>query len=115
MLARRPGGRLIVGADKGYDTRDFISSVRALGVTPHIAQNTSRRGGSGIDCRTTQHPDYALSQVIRKRIEEIFGWGKTIGSMRKTKFRSVARVGFDALLTVAGYNLVQMRRLIYAC
>ncbi|MEQ8992374.1 MAG: transposase, partial [Gammaproteobacteria bacterium] len=53
--------------------------------------------------------------VIRKRIEEIFGWGKTIGSMRKTKFRGVARVGFDAMLTVAGYNLVRMRRLIYAC
>ncbi|MEQ8234485.1 MAG: IS5 family transposase [Gammaproteobacteria bacterium] len=115
MLARRPGGRLTVGADKGYDTRDFISSVRALGVTPHIAQNTSRRGGSAIDCRTTRHPGYALSQVIRKRIEEIFGWGKTIGSMRKTKFRGVARVGFDAMLTVAGYNLVRMRRLIYAC
>ncbi|MEQ8694265.1 MAG: IS5 family transposase [Gammaproteobacteria bacterium] len=115
MLARRPGARVTVGADKGYDTRDFIESVRALGVTPHIAQNTTRRGGSGIDNRTTRHPGYLLSQVIRKRIEEIFGWGKTIGSMRKTKFRGVARVGFDTLLTMAGYNLVRMRRLIYDC
>ena len=83
-----------------------------LGVTPHVAQNLTRRGGSAIDGRTTRHPGYGLSQIIRKRIEEVFGWGKTVGPMRKTKLRGVARVGFEMMLTVTGFNLVRMRNLL---
>lgn len=114
MLARRPASHATVGADKAYDTHDFITHARALGVTPHVAQNDKRPGGSAIDGRTTRHPGYGLSQVIRKRIEEVFGWGKTVGPMRKTKLRGLARVGFQMLLTIAGFNLIRMRNLIPA-
>lgn len=114
MLARRPAARVTVGADKAYDTQDFIAQARALGVTPHVAQNDKRRGGSAIDGRTTRHPGYGLSQVIRKRIEEVFGWGKTVGPLHKTKLRGLARVGFQMLLTAAGFNLIRMRRLLGA-
>ena len=114
MLARRPASHAAVGADKAYDTHDFIAQARALGVTPHVAQNDKRPGGSAIDGRTTRYPGYDLSQVIRKRIEEVFGWGKTVGPMRKTKLRGLARVGFQMLLTIAGFNLIRMRNLIPA-
>lgn len=112
MMRRVPGGRSTLAADKAYDVIGFVDSLRALGVTPHVAQNLTRRGGSAIDARTTRHPGYAVSQTVRKRIEEIFGWGKTIGPMRKTKLRGAARVGFEMLLTVAGFNLVRMRKLL---
>jgi len=112
MMGRVPAGHATLAADKAYDVTGFIDSLRALGVTPHVAQNLTRRGGSAIDGRTTRHPGYAVSQVIRKRIEEVFGWGKAIGPMRKTKLRGVTRVGFEMLLTVTGFNLIRMRNLM---
>jgi len=112
MLGRQPGRRVTLGADKAYDVRDFVDRARAIGVTPHVAQNVARRGGSAIDERTTRHEGYAVSQVIRKRIEEVFGWGKTVGPLRKTKLRGIARVGFQMLLTMAGFNLIRMRSLL---
>ena len=104
-------GRITVGADKGYDTRDFVQAVRLLAVTPHVAQNTSRRA-SAIDGRTTRHPGYAESQQRRKRIEEIFGWLKTIGLMRQTRHRGKARVGWMFVFGLAVYNLVRIRNLV---
>lgn len=112
MLARQPARRATLGADKAYDVRDFVERARAIGVTPHVAQNVTRRGGSAIDARTTRHEGYAVSQVIRKRIEEVFGWGKTVGPLRKTKLRGIARVGFQLLLTMTGFNLIRMRGLL---
>ncbi len=112
MVARQPARRVTVGADKAYDVRDFVERARALGATPHVAQNLTRRGGSAIDDRTTRHEGYGVSQVIRKRIEEVFGWAKTVGPMRKTKLRGVARVGFQLMLTMAGFNLIRMRGLL---
>jgi len=105
--------QISLGADKNYDTRDFVARLRGLNVTPHVAQNTTNRR-SAIDGRTTRHPGYAVSQRVRKRIEEAFGWAKYIGPVRKTKFRGRARVRFQWLLTVAGYNLVRMRNLVAA-
>jgi hypothetical protein len=111
MLAQIPGaGTMTVGADKGYDTRDFVAQTRALAVTPHVAQNTSGRR-SAIDERTTRHPGYAVSQRIRKRVEEVFGWMKTIGLMRKTRHKGVDRVGWMFVFAAAAYNLIRMRNL----
>jgi len=111
MVGRQPARRITLGADKAYDVRDFVEHARALGDTPHVAQNLTRRGGSAIDDRTTRHKGYGVSQLIRKRIEEVFGWAKTVGPMRKTKLRGIARVGFQMLLTMAGFNLIRMRAL----
>jgi IS5 family transposase len=109
MRARRSGRhRLTLGADRGYDAADFVAAVRALNVTPHIAQNTSRR--SAIDDRTTRHPGYALSQ----RVEEAFGWIKTTGGFRKTRHRGTARVGWLFTLTAAACNLVRLPKLLEA-
>ena len=102
-----------VGADKGYDQSDFVEGLRRRGVTPHVAQHDTHRR-SKIDERTTRHEGYWLSQVRRKVVEQIFGWGKTVGGMRKTRHRGRARVGWAFLFTNAVYNLVRMRRLIYA-
>jgi transposase len=110
MLQKRRG---TVGADKAYDTRDFVSRVRAAGVTPHVAQNQRNRR-SAIDGRTTRHPGYAISQTKRKRVEEIFGWGKTIGLLDKLRHRGRDRVGWVFTFTAAAYNLVRMRNLITA-
>ena len=99
-------------ADKNYDTQGCVAQLRDAGVTPHVAQNTGRRGGSAIDGRTTRHPGYALSQRVRKRVEEIFGWVKTVGGMRKTRFRGKARVGWMFTWALAAYNLVRMRNLL---
>lgn len=101
-----------LGTDKGYDTADFVSGLREMGVTPHVACNDKRPGGSAIDARTTRHAGYEVSQRIRKRIEEVFGWAKTIGQMRQTKLRGYAKVGFQFVLTMASYNLVRMRNLL---
>jgi hypothetical protein len=91
-----PGRRRItLAGDKGYDTRDFVKSCRDRNVTPHVAQNTSRRR-SALDARTTRHPGYAVSLKVRKRVEEIFGWMKTIGGFRKTRFRGVERTQLAA-------------------
>jgi transposase len=104
------GGRVTLGGDKGYDTRDFVQAVRLLGVTPHVAQNTSNRR-SAIDGRTTRHVGYAVSQVRRKRVEEIFGWLKTVGLMRKTRHRGTRRVDWTFTFALAAYNLVRIRNL----
>src|SRR5215831_11504055 len=86
MLEQIPGDHQVtVGADKGYDTQDFVAECRHLKVTPHVAQNTKRSGGSAIDARTTRHSGYAVSQKKRKRIEECFGWLKTIALIRKVR------------------------------
>jgi transposase len=111
MLGGRPQpDRVTLGADKAYDTRDFVGAVRLLAVTPHVAQNTTNRS-SAIDGRTTRHPGYAVSQQRRKRIEEIFGWLKTIGLLRKTRHRGRARVGWMFIFGLAVYNLVRLRNL----
>jgi transposase len=114
MLGHRAtAGRITVGADKGYDTRDFVEALRLLQVTPHVAQNTSNRA-SAIDARTTRHAGYEVSQGIRKRIEEIFGWLKTVGLLRKTRHRGRRRVSWMFLFSLAVYNLVRIRNLAEA-
>jgi transposase len=113
MLEKIPGDqRVTVGADKGYDTRDFVAECRNLHVTPHVAQNTKRSGGSAIDARTTRHSGYAVSQQKRKRIEECFGWLKTIALMRKVRHRGIEKVGWVFTFAAAAYNLVRMRNLL---
>lgn len=112
MVGQRPGThRITVGADKLYDTQGFVTDLRELRATPHVAQNDTRRR-SAIDGRTTRHSGYDVSQQLRKRVEEIFGWGKTIGPMRKTKFRGRKPIRFQLLLTLAGYNLIRMRNIL---
>ena len=104
--------RITLGGDKNYDTRDFVASCRALNITPHVAQNEARPGGSALDARTTHHPGYAVSQWVRKRIEEAFGWMKTIGGLRKTRYRGRERVQMHAYLVAAAYNLLRIARLL---
>lgn len=115
MLDRQPGSRhrVTLGADKAYDTQDFVRECRERQVTPHVAQNTSGRR-SAIDGRTTRHPGYAISQRIRKRVEEIFGWTKTIGGGRKLRYLGLARNQCWAELTTAAYNLVRLVKLLPA-
>jgi len=113
MLEQIPGeNRLTVGADKGYDTKDFVAECRNLKVTPHVAQNVKRNGGSAVDGRTTRHTAYAISQRKRKRIEESFGWLKTIALMRKVRHRGIHKVGWIFTFAAAAYNLVRMRNLL---
>ena len=100
-----------VGGDKGYDTKDFVARTRKQGVTAHVAQNTTNRR-SAIDARTTRHGGYAVSIRKRKQIEEAFGWIKTIGGMRKTRFIGLGRVSAQALFTFAAYNLVRIGNLL---
>jgi transposase len=100
-----------LGADKGYDARDFVMELRELNVRPHIAQNSSGRR-SAIDRRTTRHPGYAASQRVRKRIEEAFGWIKTVAGLKKTRFRGLARVDLAFTFVAAAYNLVRLPRLL---
>ena len=109
---RLPGRRRVtLGSDKGYDTREFVAFCRALNVTPHVARNRLRPGGSALDARTVRHPGYAISQRVRKRIEEAFGWMKTIGGLRKTRYRGRERVQMHAYLVGAAYNLVRIAKL----
>jgi hypothetical protein len=111
LVARRgTHRRLTLAADKSYDTRDFVDALRGLVVTPHVAQHTTKRA-SAVDRRTTRHPGYQVSQRRRKRIEEIFGWLKTVGLLRKTRHRGVARVGWMCTFGLAVYNLVRLRTL----
>ena len=113
MLERLPGtDRVTVGADKGYDTKDFVAECRNLEVTPHVAQNVKRSGGSAIDGRTTRHGGYEISQKKRKRIEESFGWLKTIALMRKVRHRGIHKVGWVFTFAAAAYNLVRMKNLL---
>ena len=99
-----------LGADKSYDTRACVASLRAIGVTPHVAQNTTGRR-SAVDGRTTHAHGYDASQKVRRRIEEIFGWMKTVGGFRKTRYRGLERVHFAGYLVAAAYNLVRLVRL----
>jgi len=113
MLQELPGiGRVTVGGDKGFDTADFVRECRKLSVTPHVAQNSGRRGGSAIDGRTAGHAGYAISQKKRKRIEECFGWLKTIALLRKVRHRGTLKVDWVFTFACAAYNLVRMRNLM---
>jgi transposase len=111
--------RITLGADKAYDVETFIAALRERNVTPHIAidghlTKTGKRRKTAIDARTTRHPGYAASQIIRKRIEEAFGWIKTVAVLRKTRHRGVARVGWMFTLSAAAYNLVRIPKLLAA-
>ncbi len=108
--ADRPG-RITLGADKGYDAEDFVNELRSMNVTPHVAAKIT---GSAIDGRTTRHEGYAVSQRIRKRIEEVFGWGKTVGPLAQTMLRGAERVGAQFTFAVAGYNLARLPKLLAA-
>jgi transposase len=114
LMAERIDGeeRVTLAADKGYDTKDFVKEMRHLKVTPHVSQNVRRRGGSAIDGRTTRHDGYKISQRKRKRIEEVFGWLKTVGALRKTRHRGLFKVGWVFTFAAAAYNLVRMRNLL---
>jgi len=112
MVKEIPGShRITVGADKGYDTTDFVQDLRACRTTPHVAQHYRGRR-SAIDGRTTRHRGYAVSQRKRKRIEEVFGWGKTVGLMRKVKLRGLPKISAFFTLNAVAYNLVRMRNLL---
>lgn len=100
-----------VGGDRGFDSADFVTALRTEGITPHIAQNITAYRGSNLDGRTVRHDGYRRSQRCRKKIEEIFGWGKTIGGLRKTRYRGVARTGFWAYVVGAAYDLLRMANL----
>jgi len=106
----RTTSRITLGGDKGYDTENFVKELRRLKVTPHVAQNNSNRK-SAIDGRTTNHPNYAVSQRTRKRIEEGFGWMKTVGRLRKTMYRGIEKIAMQLDLHAAAYNLVRMKNL----
>lgn len=114
MRAIPVGGNITVGADKGYDTKGFIDGCRDLGVTPHVSQCVTSHRGSGIDARTTRHPGYGISTIIRRRIESIFGWKKTVGGCRKSRYRGVEKTDFFATMVAVAYNLTRMSRLIEA-
>lgn len=109
-LADRPRA-ITLGADRGYDAADFVEELRTLNVRPHVAQNTNRRR-SAIDKRTTRHPGYAASIRVRKRIEEAFGWIKTVAGLRKTKLRGLEKVDWAFAFTAAAYNLVRLPKLL---
>ena len=111
MLGSIPGDQPVtVGADKAYDSREFVEKARAMQVTPHVAQNDKGRK-SAIDGRTTRHAGYQVSQQKRKRVEEVFGWIKTVGGMRKLRHRGLQLVGWMFTLAAAAYNLVRIRNL----
>ena len=112
MMEKLPGTKAVtVGGDKGFDTRGFVAECRNLRVTPHVAQNHARPGGSAIDARTTRHAGYRISQRKRKRIEECFGWLKTVAGLRKVRHRGVCKVDWIFTFACAVYNLVRMRNL----
>ncbi len=113
MLAETasPGKRITVGADKAYDTRGFVKACRDMNVTPHVAQNINRSGGSAVDGRTTRHVGYEISQRKRKCIEQCFGWGKTVGGLAQVMVQGLDKVDQVLTLTMAAYNLTRMRTL----
>lgn len=111
MVKQRAGSRrLTLGGDKNYDTGDFVQELRNLKVTPHVAQNDTNRR-SAIDIRTTRHSGYAISQKVRKRIEETFGWMKTVGNHRKTAYRGTDKVAWHFTWAATAYNLIRMRNI----
>jgi IS5 family transposase len=103
--------RITVAGDKGYDIAELVADCRELGVTPHIAQTSDPRRRSAIDARTTRHPGYAVSQRKRKLVEEIFGWMKTVGGFRRTRFKGIKRTQLAAHLVAAAYNLLRVAKL----
>lgn len=107
-------GSMTVGADKGYDTRDFVSTTREMNIRPHVAQNTGRNGGSAIDARTARRASCRVSQAERPLIERIFGWMKQTGGMKKTKLRGLLKVSWQFVMTAAAYNLWRIPRLARA-
>ena len=110
-----PGRRRItVGGDKGYDTSDFVEDCRERNVTPHVAQNITKQRGSNIDERTTGHVGYAISQRVRKRVEEVFGWIKTVGNFRKTRFIGLGANQIAAYVLASAYNLLRIAKLAAA-
>jgi transposase len=112
---RLPGTkRITLGGDKGYDTKDFVEECGWRNVTPHVAQNITENRGSAIDDRTTRHPGYSISQRIRKRVEEIFGWTKTVANFRRTRFKGRERTELASYFVGAAYNLLRMGRLLEA-
>lgn len=110
MLKRQRTRRITVGADRGYDCADFVQGCRQANITPHVAQCTHRR--SAIDTRTVRHDGYAVSQRIRKRIEQVFGWIKSIGGLRRTRYKGRQRTQLAALLVGAAYNLLRRAKLV---
>ena len=112
LLAELPGmKKRTVGADKNYDTAGFVADCRAMNVTPHVARNDNRAGGSAIDGRTSRHAAYKVSQRSRKRVEEPFGWGKSVGLIRQMKVRGLSKVNSVFMMTMIGWNLTRMRAL----
>ncbi|HEV2701238.1 MAG TPA: IS5 family transposase [Steroidobacteraceae bacterium] len=113
LMKRQPRrlGRTLAG-DKAYDTREFVANCRKIGVTPHVAQNIARPGGSAIDARTTRHAGYLASQRIRKRIEEAFGWSKDGRALRKMRVRGFRNAGFMTLLTIGCHSLIRVAKLL---
>jgi len=115
MVERLPGRRRItLGGDKGYDDRKLIAELRRMRVTPHVARNLKRSGGSALDERTTRHAGYAVSQRKRKRVEEVFGWLKTVALLRKLRHRGREKVGWMFTFAAAAYNLLRFRTLLAA-
>ena len=112
MIAENVNGRCTVGLDKGYDSYDCVMTLRELGATAHVAQNITKHRGSNIDGRTTRHVGYRISQVIRRRVEQIFGWMKTTGGFRRSRFRGVERTRMAGYMVAAAYNLTRMSRLL---
>ena len=111
MVENIPGShRITIAGDKNYDTNGFVEAMREFNATPHVAQNDKNRS-SAIDQRTTRHEGYAISQKYRKRIEGIFGWMKTVGNLRKIKYRGQTKVSWHFTFAAAAYNLVRMRNL----
>ncbi|BCR07011.1 hypothetical protein DESUT3_40800 [Desulfuromonas versatilis] len=106
--------RITLGADKNYDTQEFLGALQGRKVTPHVAQNNTSRASSAMDGRTTRHEGSKVSQRIRKRVEEIFGWMKTVGNYRSPKYRGADREGWHFTLVAAAYNLVRMRNILRA-
>ena len=113
MAEALPGTyRVTLGADKGYDVGDLVTELRHMQITPDVAQNDTNRR-SAVDERTTCHAGFQLSQKARKRIEEVFGWMKSIGLLRKLRHRGLERVGWTFTFTAAAYNLVRIRNLMH--
>ena len=113
MIKDNVGRSGTVGGDKNFDTADFVAGCRKLGCTPHVSQNDTNRR-SAIDARTTRHPGYRTSTIKRKRIEEPFGWMKTVGGLRKTRHRGRGLVEWFFVLTAAAYNLIRIPKILAA-